>query len=390
MLEAVELAKMQVNEEEINWSTERETPCEEEGVRFGPGASPSGEGNAPHGQDAWDIRVWFVARSDVDSRQGTEHDEMDPLSEEGPTSVVKCRLVTRDFRPRGEGPRDDLFAVVPPLQAKAYLHSLQGVRKVRTKWSSCSSTWRKRTPTRNFIAVKMAIWNDEGRVWMWGWLRKVAGDPRGPVWQRSFLISTIPRPKCVSLFIATFSRSQPQSRNWGMCKRGCANGTMSVRGFFCQWKTWSARDKHFGKKWIQEGLEYEAGAKHRPSLLGGLGLRKASKTGNSAAVKPEEIGQGEDEECWRELRRRATARLAATLNHVSLGQVGRAICMQILERIGEGDVSDVGVEPRRCDKGEEGSRRLEAWCWPTAQWWNIGRERRLHVLSVRRPSTARS
>ena len=31
--------------------------------------------------------------------------------------IVRCRLVARDFKPRHEGPRDDLLAAMPPLEA---------------------------------------------------------------------------------------------------------------------------------------------------------------------------------------------------------------------------------------------------------------------------------
>ena len=41
-------------------------------------------------------------------------------------------------------------------------------------------------------------------------------------------------------------------------------------------------------RWTEEGLEFEASDKHHQTLLEG------SKTGNSAAVKPEETGQEED------------------------------------------------------------------------------------------------
>ena len=48
--------------------------------------------------------------------------------------------------------------------------------------------------------------------------------------------------------------------------------------------------------WTEEGLEYEGSDKHRRALLEGLGLNEESKAVNSAAVKPEEIGQEEDKE----------------------------------------------------------------------------------------------
>ena len=50
--------------------------------------------------------------------------------------------------------------------------------------------------------------------------------------------------------------------------------------------------------WTEEGLEYEGSDKHRQALLEGLGLNEESKSVNSAAVKPEEIGQEEDTEMF--------------------------------------------------------------------------------------------
>ena len=108
----------------------------------------------------------------------------------------------------------------------------------------------------------------------------------------------------------------------------------------------------------EEELEYEeASDKHRQALLEGLELSEESQTVNNAAVKPEcevqELGDAELQES---------------------GQVVRAMCrdgdvheggekpdtrkldkveegMQLLERSGEGDVGDAGVETRRYDRG---------------------------------------
>ena len=44
----------------------------------------------------------------VNINKGSEDDEQD----------VRCRLVGRDFKPKGEKHRDDLFAAMPPLGAK--------------------------------------------------------------------------------------------------------------------------------------------------------------------------------------------------------------------------------------------------------------------------------
>ena len=43
----------------------------------------SGGGDEPHGQDAGDVRVWFVERGDVENGLGSNHDEMGRSGEEG-------------------------------------------------------------------------------------------------------------------------------------------------------------------------------------------------------------------------------------------------------------------------------------------------------------------
>ena len=69
--------------------------------------------------------------------------------------------------------------------------------------------------------------------------------------------------------------------------------------------------------WTEEGLEYEGSDKHRQALLEGLGLNEESKAVNSAAVKPEEIGQEEDTEMLDASETKRFRSLAATLNYMS-------------------------------------------------------------------------
>ena len=72
------------NEEEVGCRTEGETQFEEEGGDLDLEQVRQGrEGDEPQGQYAWDVRVWLVARSGVESRQGSDHDEMDRPREEG-------------------------------------------------------------------------------------------------------------------------------------------------------------------------------------------------------------------------------------------------------------------------------------------------------------------
>ena len=44
--------------------------------------------------------------------------------------IVRCRNVARDFKPRREGPRDDMFAAVPPQEEKKAMFAyVAGVRE---------------------------------------------------------------------------------------------------------------------------------------------------------------------------------------------------------------------------------------------------------------------
>ena len=66
-----------MNAEEVGWRTEGETPFDASSTR-------SGGRDELHGQDAvGDVRVWFVERREMESRQGFDHDDMDRSSGEG-------------------------------------------------------------------------------------------------------------------------------------------------------------------------------------------------------------------------------------------------------------------------------------------------------------------
>ena len=71
-----------------------------------------------------------------------------------------------------------------------------------------------------------------------------------------------------------------------------------------------------------EGLEYEASDTHRQALLEGWWLSEESKMVNSAAVKPEEIGQEEDANMLDEAERKKFRSLVEPLNHMSLDTRG--------------------------------------------------------------------
>ena len=82
------------------------------------------------------LQMWeFGSWQDAMSRTARSHPRrmwVDRTKNDDANECVGCRLVAREFTPKREGPRDDLFAVMPPLEAKqAPFASVAGVRKRR-------------------------------------------------------------------------------------------------------------------------------------------------------------------------------------------------------------------------------------------------------------------
>ena len=75
-------------------------------------------------------------------------------------AFVRCRLVARDFKPRRDGPRDDLFAAMPPLEAKQELAYVAGVCEKRRKQGQDEVKLM-------FIDVKQAHFNAHRREEEW-------------------------------------------------------------------------------------------------------------------------------------------------------------------------------------------------------------------------------
>ena len=88
----VDLAEVEVNEEEVEWRTVGETQCAQEDGDLDPEQVRQGreEEMSTKGQDAGDVRVWFVERSDVESGQGSDHDEKDRLMKNDVREFVRC------------------------------------------------------------------------------------------------------------------------------------------------------------------------------------------------------------------------------------------------------------------------------------------------------------
>ena len=78
---------------------------------------------------------------------GTKWVDVNKGTAENPN--IRCRLVARDFKPKGEKDRADLFASMPPLEAKKVSSASQRLTKRSSARadgsdrSSCSSTSRR-------------------------------------------------------------------------------------------------------------------------------------------------------------------------------------------------------------------------------------------------------
>ena len=66
---------------------------------------------------------------------------------------IRCRLVARNFKPKGEKDRADLFASMPPLEAKKVLFSIAATHEKEFR----EGRWQR--PKLMFIDVKKACLN---------------------------------------------------------------------------------------------------------------------------------------------------------------------------------------------------------------------------------------
>ena len=97
-------------------------------------------------------------------------------------------------------------------------------------------------------------------------------------------------------------------------------------------------------------LEYEASDKHSQALLEELGSSEESTTVNSAAVKPEEIGQEEEEEMLEGTEQGEVEELGRDAKLHESGQGGLSICH-------ERDMYEDGeLDTRKLDKVEDPRR----------------------------------
>ena len=129
-VEAVELAEVEVNEEEVEWRQfEEEGGLDREQVRQ---AREEEMNYMVKTLGMFEFGSWQEGTSKAGKAPTTtELIDRVKLDDDG-REFVRCRLVARDFKPGREGPRDDLFAAMPPWKTnKALSACVAGGREKR-------------------------------------------------------------------------------------------------------------------------------------------------------------------------------------------------------------------------------------------------------------------
>ena len=202
--QVVELAEVEVNEEEVEWGTQGEAPFEEEQCDLDPEQVRQGRKEEKMNYMVKTLEMFeFGSWQEATLKAGkawtmTKWIDRVTMGDDG-REFVRCPLVARDFKPRREGPRDDFFAAMPPLGAKRVLFAyVAGVREKRReqrqevkpmfinmKKAHLNAEGRMQEVSEVCEAEEMALWSEEGSVRVGGWLRKETGGGRGSTWHSS-------------------------------------------------------------------------------------------------------------------------------------------------------------------------------------------------------------
>ena len=244
----------------------------------------------------------------------------------GPTSTkwvdikkgqgVRCRWVARDFKPRGEKDREDLFAAMPPLEAKRILF-----RAARKKGS---------TKKLLFLDVRKAHLNGVCDVDAYVALPEEAGEMRGKVgklrnwlygfrpagqaWEKNYSdrFESIGLTRGLASSVLFFNKSTGL-----MCVvhgddftfLGEEKDLVEVKAKMEEWYEVTDRGTigHGGGckkeasilnrdlKWLDDHLEYRADPKHHKLILDDMGIEEGSKGLEAPCSKEDdEEVEGED------------------------------------------------------------------------------------------------
>ena len=259
---------------------------------------------------------------------------------------MRCRLVARDFKVKNERNRDDLFAAMPPLEAKKMLFRMTaGVRG-----------WRRRNNKEEvklmFIDVKKAHLNarcDEEEwvelpeeFWEWGryaklkrWLYGMRKAASG--WEEDFAENFkkegFRRGRgAPTVFFNKDSGVRVVVHGDDFTVSGVKKGLEHLRDKMAEWYEIKDRGimgsgrgeirevKILGRtvRWTDEGIEYEADEKHRKELMKRTGLMEDSKAVVGPAVKDGKDDGGEHDEELTKNEKSEFRGCCALLNYLGL------------------------------------------------------------------------
>ena len=131
----VEVAEVEVNAEEEEWMAEEEPRQGDEGSELDPEQVRQDREEEMNYMiktlKMFEFESWEDATSRSSKMPTTKSVDRAKKDDSG-KMFVRCRLVAREFKPKREGPGDDLSAAMPPLEAKkAFFAFVAGMREKR-------------------------------------------------------------------------------------------------------------------------------------------------------------------------------------------------------------------------------------------------------------------
>jgi hypothetical protein len=264
---------------------------------------------------------------------------------------VRCRLVARDFKPKGEAGRADLFAAMPPLEAKKLLFQKAAVENARNRARG------KKGIKIMFVDVKKAHLNgfleedEEAFVWLpaeanagtkCGRLRRwlYGMRPAASAWEREYsdMLAEIGFTKGLAAPTVFFCKEKGircvvhgDDFTFTGLKEDLLDVAKSMKNAYELKVRAILGDEQEDDKnitilnrnlsWEEDGLKYEADDKHVTAILDYFGLDETSKGAEAPSVRETSTTILEHSEPLNSKMKTEFRGLAARANYLSLDRM---------------------------------------------------------------------
>jgi hypothetical protein len=264
---------------------------------------------------------------------------------------VRCRLVARDFKPKGEAGRADLFAAMPPLEAKKLLFQKAAVENARNRARG------KEGIKIMFVDVKKAHLNgflekdEEAFVWLpaeanagnrCGRLRRwlYGMRPAASAWEREYsdMLAEIGFAKGLAAPTVFFCKEKDircvvhgDDFTFTGLKKDLLDVAKSMKDAYeLKVRAILGDEQEDDKKitilnrnlsWSENGLEYEADDKHVTAILDYFGLDETSKGAEAPSIRETSTTILEHSEPLNAKMKTEFRGLAARANYLSLDRM---------------------------------------------------------------------